>query len=205
MAKVKFKRIENSSDIGNMDIENGSFIVTGDGKNYADFNNTRVPINGTPDAPVGVILSYAGSIVPDGWLLCDGSPVSRTTYSYLYSIIGDTYGNGDGLTTFNLPNLKGNVPIGLNDDDTDFNTLGAIGGEKTHTLTIDEMPSHSHDVTINANGTTATPIAGIANTGNATVNGNLVGGSAFGIKNKGGGQAHNILQPYIVLNYIIKY
>ena len=55
--------------------------------------------------PVGVVQAYAGTTIPNGWLLCDGSAVSRTTYANLYACIGDTYGSGDGSTTFNLPNL----------------------------------------------------------------------------------------------------
>ena len=55
--------------------------------------------------PTGVVQAYAGSTIPDGWLLCDGSAVSRTDYADLYAVIGDTYGDGDGSNTFNLPNL----------------------------------------------------------------------------------------------------
>lgn len=56
-------------------------------------------------APVGVVQAFAGSTTPEGWLLCDGSAVSRTDYADLYTVIGDAYGAGDGSTTFNLPNL----------------------------------------------------------------------------------------------------
>ena len=55
--------------------------------------------------PVGIVQAFAGATTPEGWLLCDGSAVSRTDYANLYSVIGDTYGAGDGSTTFNLPNL----------------------------------------------------------------------------------------------------
>ena len=55
--------------------------------------------------PVGVVQAFAGSTTPDGWLLCDGSAVSRTTYADLFAVIGTTYGAGNGSTTFNLPNL----------------------------------------------------------------------------------------------------
>lgn len=56
-------------------------------------------------APVGVVQAFAGSATPDGWLLCDGSAVSRTTYAALFAVIGTTYGSGNGSTTFNLPDL----------------------------------------------------------------------------------------------------
>src|SRR5690606_11752046 len=75
---------------------------------------------------------------------CDGSAVSRTDYADLFEVIGTSYGVGDGSTTFNLPNLQGRVPVGLDTGQTEFNALGKTGGAKTHTLTIDQMPSHSH-------------------------------------------------------------
>ena len=63
-------------------------------------------------APPGVISMYAGATAPDGWLLCDGSAVSRTTYADLFTAIGTTYGAGDGSTTFNVPDVRGRVPVG---------------------------------------------------------------------------------------------
>jgi microcystin-dependent protein len=78
---------------------------------------------------------FAGSTAPTGWLLCDGTAVSRTTYSDLFAITSTTYGVGDGSTTFNLPNLKGRVPVGLDTSQTEFDVLGETGGAKTHTLT----------------------------------------------------------------------
>ena len=62
-------------------------------------------LNVVQGIPIGVVQAFAGNTVPDGWLLCDGSAISRTDYADLYAVIGDTYGNGDGSTTFNLPNL----------------------------------------------------------------------------------------------------
>lgn len=109
-----------------------------------------VGVIGTPSSgggsssPAGSITQYAGSSAPTGWLLCDGSAVSRTTYSDLFSLISTTYGVGDGSTTFNLPDLKGKIPVGYNSSDGDFDALGETGGAKTHTLTSDEMPSHTH-------------------------------------------------------------
>lgn len=91
---------------------------------------------------IGSILAYLGSDVPDGYLLCDGSAVSRTDYSELFSVIGSVYGNGDGSTTFNLPNLSGRVPIGASGS----HVLGSTGGESSHVLTVQELASHSHIV-----------------------------------------------------------
>lgn len=92
----------------------------------------------------GAITMWSTATAPDGWLLCNGGAVSRVDYETLFTVIGTTYGGGDGSTTFNLPNLKGRTPVGLDGGDGSFNSLGKTGGEKTHTLTISEMPSHTH-------------------------------------------------------------
>lgn len=93
---------------------------------------------------VGAVTAYAGSSAPAGFLLCDGAAVSRATYATLFSLIGTTYGSGDGSTTFNVPNLKGKFPIGLNGADSDVDSLGETGGAKTITLTTTELPAHTH-------------------------------------------------------------
>ncbi len=151
----------------------------------------------TLGVPVGVITPYAGSAAPSGWLLCDGSAVSRTTYAALFAVIGTTYGSGDGSTTFTLPNLKGRVPVGRDAAQAEFDTLGETGGAKTHTLTVNELPSHTHTYTraeANATGTVA---------GGQVVQ--SVGLQADTTGATGGGAAHNNLQPYLVLNYLIKH
>ena len=189
--------------------------------------------------PVVAIMPYMGDTAPEGYLLCDGRAVSRATYDQLFAVIGTTYGTGNGSTTFNLPNLKGRVPVGFDASSTEFNTLGKIGGEKTHKLLINEMPSHSHTFTGNSHTHTTNnsgshshsytypqktngfPDGGndtggsygywryttTANTGGGgshthTVNGTFVSGSN---SNTGGDVAHNNLQPYMVVNYIIRY
>lgn len=153
--------------------------------------------------PVGTIHTYAGSTAPTGYMICNGSAVSRTTYSDLFDVIGTTYGNGNGSTTFNIPNLKGKVPIGYDSTDNDFDTLGETGGEKTHTLTTTEMPSHSHQNPHYVVGSNAPGYGNWEqNIGSGSSNAYLA--SAYSLET-GGGQAHNNLQPYIVLNYIIKY
>lgn len=160
--------------------------------NYDDLNGKPIIL------PIGGITMYGGSTAPSGYLICDGSEVSRTTYSNLFNVIGTTYGAGDGNTTFNLPNLKGRIPVGFDINDSNFDTLGETGGEKTHTLNIDEMPSHNHGtaVTDSSMGAPAGNISMV--TGYQKTNGYPTGLT-------GGGQAHNNLQPYLVLNYIIKY
>lgn len=77
-------------------------------------------------AMAGTIKMFAGSIAPDGWLLCNGQAVSRTTYSKLFNVIGTTYGEGDGSTTFNVPDLRGRTPVGVG--------TGTATGATAHTL-----------------------------------------------------------------------
>lgn len=198
-------------------------VVTYDGTSW---------VNQQP-MPSGSITQFAGSSAPSGWLTCDGTAVSRTTYAALFSVIGTTYGAGDGSTTFALPNLQGKVPVGYDSSQTEFDSLGETGGAKTHTLTTSEMPSHTH--TQDAHGHTGTALTAgeHTHTTNAAYNTSGMGpagayafyhyvrtenSSSAGShshtlsinnttatnQNTGGGQAHNNLQPYIVLNYIIK-
>ena len=79
--------------------------------------------------PAGIVMPFAGSTAPQGYLLCDGSAVSRTDYADLFTAIGTTYGAGDESTTFNLPNLSGRVVLGVSQS----HALGTTGGEATHT------------------------------------------------------------------------
>lgn len=97
--------------------------------------------------PTGTIVSFAGgsTSVPSGWLLCDGSTVSQTTYADLYALVTTVYNTGgEPAGFFRLPNLKGRIPVGRDSSDAAFDTLGETGGAKTHTLTTSEMPAHTH-------------------------------------------------------------
>lgn len=99
--------------------------------------------------PTGSIMPYAGSAAPGGWLLCDGTPYSTTTYAALYAVCGSTYNTSAGqlspvVGSFRVPILKGRMPVGLDASVTDFNTRGKSGGSTTVTITIAQMPGHHH-------------------------------------------------------------
>lgn len=113
-----------------------------------DFNTVQERIDAL--APVGSISMYGGGSVPDGWLACDGSAVSRSTYSNLFGVLGTTYGGGDGSTTFNVPNLQGRVPLGGGTLGSDSYSRGDTGGSATVSLTTAQMPTHSHTVTVDS-------------------------------------------------------
>ena len=229
----------------------------------ANFSSvTANTITGTGACPPGMVSPYAGSVAPNGWLLCQGQAVSRSTYPNLFAAIGTSYGTADGVTTFLLPNMTGRVSVGLDASGTvitsgNANILGKTNGEETHTLTTTEMPIHSHTgatygslTNMNFNGyitggvgnslSTNSVGAGTPQTMNLDVQagpggtvwafsalrsgsgsgqgytlnntGNGVsakltitdGGHAHSIATDGSGAAHNNMQPYITLNYIIK-
>lgn len=151
--------------------------------------------------PVGSIMPYPKATAPENWLICDGSAISRTDYSELFNAIGTTFGEGDGSTTFNLPNIKGRTIVGLDTDDTDFNTIGKTLGEKTHTLTVAEMPEHNHKQSLDGGNS--------GNSGNAAYSWSIPANQYFytgdDLTGKtGGSQPHNNIQPSFVATYIIK-
>jgi len=182
-------------------------------------------IDGCSDTlPIGTVQPFLGLTPPKGYLLCQGQAVNKITYKELYEICGDTFGTSTE-TEFYLPDLRGKTIAGYNENDSTMNTLGALIGNATHkhttgnhTLTIDEMPSHSHEADVS----TSTGGEGSGSYGiqqrysstyttaqvpalTATANWN-------GIKVTGGSQAHNHgdtgeasnYQPTIVMNWIVK-
>ena len=182
-----------------------SYKLSGTG-NYIDstgiiHNKKELPyyLDNLGTLPIGTIIPYASNTkTPAGFLICDGSAVSRTTYADLYAIIGTQYGSGDGSTTFNLPNLKGRIPVGYDSTQSEFNTIGKTGGEKTHTLTESEMPSHNHKLTTVYNAGDWQQYATMSRNPSGTSTGTLTTNTT------GGNQAHNNIQPYITIIYLIK-
>ena len=167
---------------------------------HLERRNTRGPA-----VFAGAVMPTAGATAPTGWLLCDGAAVSRTTYSALFAAISTYYGAGDGSTTFNVPNLKGRVPVGIDTGQTEFDTRGETGGAKTHTLTVGQIPAHTHSLLLgwgagsNFRAQAGVALADFGTTGTIYDTLETNGSAPAG----GNGQAHNNLQPYIALNYVI--
>ena len=150
----------------------------------------------------GSILGYGGATTPAGYLTCDGGAYDGTnaTYTPLWNVIGTTYG-GTGQSSFRVPNLTGRAPIGFGQGSTEEGgqlgtawSLGQLAGTESHTLTIPQMPSHSHQ----AGGALSAPsspqdqfVRAIDGLGNAT-------------STDGGGGPHNNLSPVSVIHWIIK-
>lgn len=154
--------------------------------------------------PPGCVMEYAAANAPSGWLLCDGTAVSRTTYSALFGVIGTTYGVGNGSTTFNLPNLRGRVPVGL--DPGSGQNLGFTAGAPSVALTQAEMPPHTHSIA-DQGVSWPGPQGGIRQAKDWSgwgTGGNWVGGVTQTTSSAGSGAAHQNMPPYIILNFIIK-
>lgn len=105
---------------------------------------------GLKSIPVGGYIYHASVTPPSGFLYCDGSAVSRTTYAALYAIVGTNFGIGDGSTTFNLPDSQGRLPMGLGSGSgLTARTIGQTGGAETHQLVPGEVPELTYTVTSN--------------------------------------------------------
>ena len=165
---------------------------------YGGIYKNGVEIGGE-SLPIGSMIPFGSqNNIPSNWKICDGSAISRETYAELFNIIGTSYGAGDGSTTFNLPDKRGRVSVGLDSNQTEFNTIGKKDGENKHTLTPSELPSHAHTVkgTVGSGGyAEGVSFGNSANPGYTS----WVGMSAVG-----GNQPHNNLQPYEVDVWIIK-
>lgn len=162
-----------------------------------------------PIVPTGAVLPYGGTTAPGGWLLCNGQAVSRTTQATLFAVIGTTYGDGDGTTTFNLPDLSGRFPLGAGNG----HSRGDEGGAEAHELTTEEMPTHNHRLwsdngsSANANGlgnANGFSIAAKSDDDGSGYKDTLAGSSEQAVEDAGDGDPHNNMPPFSVFNYIIK-
>jgi microcystin-dependent protein len=200
----------------------------------ADLTDSPGGGGGGTAAPSGTIVDFAGISEPSGWLICDGRPVPRVTYSALFATLGTRFGAGDGSSTFNLPDLRSRITVGAQfgarplDAGLSPRTLAAKGGSQDSTLPLHghtsntESPPHSHSaggvhthildtnhqLADYATGTGKDPERFISNGGGRT---NTGGGHDHGT----GGHGHSIngagvtptdqnLPPYVVMNKIIK-
>lgn len=177
---------------------------------------TKFPPKGAPGVPPGALSPYAGPTAPTGWLLCDGATYQQADYPELYAALGTHFGSGSA-GTFSVPDLRGRVVVGISSD-AEFNVRGETGGAKTHTLTVAQMPSHNHTGSSvgnrsvggdysNANGTSLMARIRGGSTETGRFSDSIPGSThnhALTIASQGGGGAHNNLQPYMALAYIIK-
>lgn len=150
---------------------------------------------------IGEIREWAGSTAPENWRLLQGQAISRSTYAVLFAMIGTTYGAGNGTTTFNLPDAQGRVSVmaGTGSGLT-ARTLADTGGEETHVLTVSEMPAHIH---------TLSKTVGLGIEGSPTAVEDRGFQDFFDERDDlilptGGDAPHNNMQPFIVLNKIIR-
>jgi|MGYP003632726121 microcystin-dependent protein len=184
------------------------------------YNFNGSDLTGIEGTATGTILPWSASSLPTGFLECAGAAVSRSTYSALFAIVGTTYGAGDGSSTFNLPNLADNVPVGKSNNKALASTGGAntvsvtatgnVGGSTANaTISTAQLASHTHGGGGNVQG--SSPMNNAANPGK-----NFASGST-GATGGAQGHSHNmsatfsgsavnaaIIQPYIALIYIIK-
>ena len=154
---------------------------------------------------VGEIRMFAGNFAPAGWMFCEGQLLPISEYETLFNLIGTTYG-GDGQSTFALPDLRGRIPLHFGNGFT----LAETGGVETVTLTVSQIPAHSHPLLGSiSNATGAAPQGQVfANSGNAAI---LPYGtdapvsplSPQMISSVGGSQPHNNFQPYLCVDFII--
>jgi len=224
---IKTSVSANTTNLSNLTtIVNNNKIAANDGilTNQTNITNLRTTVtNNTTQLAsqsklltiTGMILCFAVATPPTGWLLCDGTSISRTTYGALFSVIGTVYGVGDGSTTFNLPDLRGRCTIGMGGGtNLSFRPLGSTGGEEAHLITQTELPSHTHGVNDPGHTHTVAYAVGSLNqptaiggsttaptTLKATSSSNTTG---ITLQNTGGGMAMNVMSPFIAMSYIIK-
>lgn len=152
---------------------------------------------------VGEIRMFAGNFAPAGWMFCEGEELPISEYETLFNLIGTTYG-GDGQSTFALPDLRGRIPMHQGNG----YILAQTGGVEDVTLTVSQIPSHSHSLTANsAPGTQSSPAGNRLAQSRSVVpylNDPTSGSFRAGaVGSAGGTQPHTNMQPYLCVNFII--
>lgn len=172
---------------------------------YYNKGTSGSPLWEGADVPVGTINMYAGAVadIPTGWLLCDGSAVSRTTYAQLFAVLDTEYGVGDGSGTFNVPNFvtSNKFPRAATNDAG----RGTTGGSSTHTLTLSEIPvhNHSHSHTYTQSSNTSGPIYSSPSSSGGFNAGGSTSNTSNDSTNAGGGAAHENKPPFLDVHFII--
>ena len=165
------------------------------------FQDQSTMVTAAEKLPAGVMFPFAGLNPPEGYLICAGQEVSRVEYASLFEVIGELYGSGDGQTTFNLPDLRGRMPLGKDSmngisanrvENEDADSLGGNAGSEKHLLTQDELPSN--------NGYISHSMRGQGDSG-----GSFSYVHSLNTGPVGSDMPHNNMPPYLTVNYIIKY
>jgi microcystin-dependent protein len=185
-----------------------------------DFDGAN--LTGIEGIPTATIVPWSSASVPSGFLECDGSAVSRTTYATLFGIVGTTYGSGDGSTTFNVPDLADNVPVGKSNNKALASTGGAntvaatgnVGGSTANaTLSTAQLASHTHSYPkLVGNQNNPNPPAELPGsparpqppTTQASSSTGSSSGHSHNMSATFSGDATSVLQPYLTIIYIIK-
>lgn len=158
---------------------------------------------------VGEIRMFAGNFPPNGWMFCEGQPLSIAENEVLFQLIGTTYG-GDGEETFNLPNLASRVPMhfGTGPDGVTYQ-IGEMAGVEEVTLSTAQIPNHTHPLTASTvSGTASTPAGNVLATTSGGISLYYEGAvdsnmNAQAITPAGGSQPHENCQPFLCINFII--
>lgn len=167
------------------------------------------------DAFIGMVVGFASPYVPRNWLACDGQSLFISKYPNLFKVLGTTYG-GDGVTTFNLPDLRGRTAVSAGKSSFHNYTLGEQAGAESLTLTTNHIPAHTHDgsITLRLNANADPGIDTVVNDAfpsDYTGAYSTTGGSTMlspdfinvTILNTGAGLPVNTRSPYLVINYVI--
>lgn len=193
---------------GNLDVS-GNLTVRGDLKAKNFYASGNYYLDNYVLIPPGTVIQSAAINEPDGWFECDGRLLNREEYTDLFNAIGYAYTTSyeEGDLSFNIPDVRGRVALGAGSGSgLTARGLGSKGGEEQHTLTVNEIPSHAHSLTRRANsdtGTYDTDDVHQDESSAATTDRDDLG--TFNTNSTGGGEGHNVMQPFIALRHLIKY